>query len=101
MRAPPRSPSPPRRSGVTRAGAVRRVPPLMRADTTAKLARMATDRRFATRYPSEFAERSDWGYRERSLLALALSQHGVVSVSQLRELGFSVSGGRSRDASGR
>jgi very-short-patch-repair endonuclease len=57
--------------------------------------------RKTTNHSSKFDLGGGWLGREAALLALAASQHGVVALSQLLELGFSASAVRSRVAAGR
>src|SRR5919197_893360 len=49
-------------------------------------------------YVPKFGPEGDWHRREHELAAIARRQHGVISLTQLRALGFSDSGVRKRVA---
>ena len=62
---------------------------------------MPADGRIASNGRTQLGHRGVWGLREAEALALAGRQHGVITHSQLRSLGFSAAAIRHRAAAGR
>ena len=62
---------------------------------------MPADGRIASNRRAQLGHRGDWWRREAEVLELAESQHGVITHTQLRSLGFSPAAIRHRAAAGR